>query len=132
MEAIIKKWYDTLKEEGKITGLKCANCNAVEFPPVPVCDACGKMDMDWVEMSGEGELLSFSFSPMGIMPYHRKPVTIGFARLKEGCLFASTIINISHKEHEALLQRLQEGPVPIELVVQPMNEDISYPMIQLK
>lgn len=131
MQPILKIWYDTLKEEGKIKGLKCKDCGAVEFPPVPVCNDCGKFDMDWVEMSGEGELVSFAFSPMGIAPYHENPVMIGFVRLKEGMLFSSTLLDLKAEDQPVLLERLKEGNIPVELTVQPLDDTIHFPMIRL-
>jgi len=128
----MKIWYDALREEGKIKGLRCKDCGAVEFPPVPVCNDCGKFDMEWVEMSGDGELVSFAFSTMGIAPYHQNPVMIGYVRLKEGMLFNSTILGLEAEDQPELLERLRNERIPVELAVQPLDDTISFPMLRLK
>lgn len=130
MEPMIKTWYENLKD-GKLFGTKCKKCGAVEFPPVPACSSCGNLDVEPVEISGKGELLSFSFSPMGIPPYHMRPVIVGFTRLHEGPMFCSEILNVSPAEQEDLFKRLQEGPVEVTYEAAPMNDEISYPKIRV-
>jgi uncharacterized OB-fold protein len=131
MEPIVKKWYDALKE-GKILGLKCKDCGAIEFPPVPVCNICSGTNMEWVEMSGEGELITFCFSPMGVYPYSTDPALTGFARLKEGMLFASVFVDASGSDQSVLMERLKKGPVPIKLEIKQLDENISFPNFRLK
>ena len=130
MEAMVKNWYANLKD-GRLCGVKCKKCGNVEFPPVPVCNRCGEMDIEPIEVSPKGELLSFSMSPMGIPPYHMKPVLIGFVQLDEGPMFCSEVVNADLKNQEALLNRLQAGKVPVTIEVGEMNADISYPKIRL-
>lgn len=131
MEPILKRWYDSLKE-GKILGLRCKKCGATEFPPVPVCNVCSSTSMEWVEMSGEGELISFSFSPMGIPPYHDKPTMCGFGKLKEGMLFNTAIINARGRDQAALLEQLSlQKTIPVELVITALDENISYPQFKI-
>lgn len=130
MEPIVKKWYDTLKE-GKIMGLKCKDCGVIEFPPVPICNSCSCTDMEWVEMSGEGELLTFCFSPMGVYPYHSDPVLTGFARLKEGVQFASVFNDATGADQQMLMERLRAGSVPIKLEITKLDENISFPNLRL-
>ena len=132
MQPILKIWYDTLKDEGKMKGLKCKDCGAIEFPPVPVCNDCGKFDMEWAEISGECELLSFAFSTMGIAPYHQNPTLCGWVRLKEGMLFNSTVLDVEEDDQPALLERLKKGSIPARLEVHPLDDVISFPMIRLK
>ena len=130
MEPVVKKWYDALKD-GKILGLKCKDCGVIEFPPVPICNDCSGTDMEWVEMSGDGELITFSFSPMGIYPYHDDPALTGYTRLKEGMLFASVFTNASAADQQTLLERLRKGAVPIKLEIAQLDENISFPNLSL-
>lgn len=130
MEPIIKKWYDALNE-GKIMGLKCKDCGIVEFPPVPICNSCSCTDMEWVEMSGEGELITFCFSPMGVYPYHTEPALTGFARLKEGMQFASVVIDASGADQQVLIERLREGSVPVKLEISQIDDNFRFPNLRL-
>ena len=62
-------------EEGKVTGTKCKTCGKTYFPPRADCYNCLNSEMEWFEVSGTGELLSFSrleYAPVGFegdLPY---------------------------------------------------------------
>ena len=49
LRPILKTFYDGL-DEGKVLGLKCAECGDVAYPPVPTCQRCGSYHMDWIDM----------------------------------------------------------------------------------
>lgn len=55
MQPVTKMWYDYLNE-GKLMGLKCEHCGQMEFPPVPVCNTCGKHEMEWAPITGRQSL----------------------------------------------------------------------------
>jgi len=91
MQPYVKKWYDAV-EDGKITGMRCKRCGAYEFPPVPVCNACSSTDLEWVEMSGKGKLVSFSVMQLldkVQIKYGRR--VIGQVVLEEGPAFTATV-----------------------------------------
>lgn len=133
MEAILKKWYDALRDDNKIFGMRCKDCGAVEFPPVPVCNTCGKFDMEWYEMDGEGELVSLSYSPMGVHPYSQKPSVTGYVKLKEGPYFEAILLGVNEKKQWALFDRMKNGEViKTRLEVSKMNDEISFPCLRLE
>ena len=131
MEPIIKKWY-TFLEEGKIMGKKCTKCGNIQFPPVPVCNECSCMEMDWTEMSGEGEIYSLTFSPMGVYPYNEEPCLSGWGKLKEGMPFNSIIINPPEGGADELRDRLRKGPVPVKLIISRLDDRLSFPYFEIK
>lgn len=55
LEKVVKTYYEGL-ENGKILGRKCKCCGHVEWPPFYACNVCGCNEMEWVEMSGKGEM----------------------------------------------------------------------------
>jgi len=128
MEPYIKNWYDQLRD-GKIMGVKCKRCGTYEFPPVPICNSCSGVDMEWVEMSGEGELMTFSFSPMGIPPYHTDPVMGGYFKLKEGPAFVSWLLDVGPDDQQDLFTRL---PVAVHAEIKQLDENISWPVFRVK
>ena len=62
-------------EQGKVMGTRCKKCNLMFFPPRADCYQCLDSDMEWFEVSGTGELVTFSklqYAPVGFeqdLPY---------------------------------------------------------------
>ncbi len=49
LRPILKPYYEAM-EEGKVLGMKCADCGDVTWPPLPTCQKCGGTNVDWVDM----------------------------------------------------------------------------------
>lgn len=80
----IKKFFEGLRE-GKIYATKCPRCSTIYFPPQADCTKCRISNLDWVEVSGEGELLTYTVinvKPLSFMHYNDYVVAI--ARMREG------------------------------------------------
>ncbi|MDZ7698621.1 MAG: Zn-ribbon domain-containing OB-fold protein [Deltaproteobacteria bacterium] len=62
-------------EQGKVMATRCKECGRVFFPPRADCYHCLSSDMQWVEVSGKGNLVTYSkleFAPIGFgddLPY---------------------------------------------------------------
>jgi len=62
-------------EKGKITATRCKDCGRVFFPPRADCYRCLDSNMEWMEISGTGKLVTFSkleYAPIGFgddLPY---------------------------------------------------------------
>ena len=54
-----RKFYECLTE-GKVCATRCKHCGTVYFPPQADCPRCRKSDMEWVEIRGTGELLTYT------------------------------------------------------------------------
>jgi len=79
-----QKFWDGIKE-GKIYTTKCKKCEKLNFPPVADCPTCLSSDMEWVELSGEGEIETFTHIPVKPATFQSyDDYTIAIARLKEG------------------------------------------------
>ena len=77
-----KQFYAGLKE-GKLLGLKCRSCGAFTAPPKICCDHCGGTDLEVVELSGRGEIKTFTVirvAPEGFAA----PYIVAMAELEEG------------------------------------------------
>jgi uncharacterized OB-fold protein len=78
------KFYEGLKE-GKVYATKCKDCEKVYFPPMVDCPECLTTGLDWVELSSDAEIETFTyvvFRPTTFQQY--KPYTVAIGRLKEG------------------------------------------------
>ena len=62
-------------EKGQVTGTRCKDCGMVFFPPRADCYHCLTSNTEWFEVSGTGNLVTFSklqYGPVGFegdLPY---------------------------------------------------------------
>jgi uncharacterized OB-fold protein len=62
-------------EKGKVMYTRCKDCGLVFFPPRADCYRCLTSNMEWLEVSGHGKLISYSkleYAPVGFeddLPY---------------------------------------------------------------
>lgn len=124
VDSYVKRWYDAL-EEGKVLATRCRGCGKLEFPPLPICNKCGAHDMEWVEIDGEGELLSFDDCTAPIWGPELGPVLSGIVRLKEGESVQAFILGVQDKE--ALFQKI---PVRVHAEIQ-QRDGFKYPAFRV-
>jgi len=75
-------YYEGLKNN-KLLGLRCKNCGQITCPPLPTCQWCGSSDLEKTELSGRGEILTFTrvyIPPEGYEPDY----IVCLVRLDEG------------------------------------------------
>ncbi|NWF86819.1 Zn-ribbon domain-containing OB-fold protein [Candidatus Bathyarchaeota archaeon] len=78
------RFWEGLKE-GKVYATKCTKCGKQYFPPVADCPNCLNSEIEWIELSNEAEVETFThvvFRPTSFCQY--KPYTVAIGRLKEG------------------------------------------------
>lgn len=56
----LSEFFTTLRDEGKLMGKTCPDCDGVLFPPRHSCGRCFSQTTDWVDISGKGEVTSFT------------------------------------------------------------------------
>ncbi|MCL7382705.1 MAG: Zn-ribbon domain-containing OB-fold protein [Thaumarchaeota archaeon] len=93
-----KKFWDGLRE-GKIYGTKCRRCGKLYFPPVADCGECYSSEMDWVELSGEGEIVTFTHIIVRPTSFQdQQPYTVAIAQLKEGVKALAWLKDVKRKD----------------------------------
>mgnify|MGYP001626182789 FL=1 len=93
-----KKFWDGLRE-GKIYGTKCRKCGRLYFPPVADCGECYSSDMDWVELSGEGEIITFTHIIVRPVSFQdQQPYTVAIAQLREGVKALAWLTDVKRKD----------------------------------
>lgn len=78
------KFWEGLKQ-GKVYATKCNKCGKLYFPPSADCPDCLCSDMQWIELSSEAEIETFTrvvVRPTSFCQY--KPYTVAIGKLKEG------------------------------------------------
>ena len=133
LDPIIRRWYEHLND-GKLMGMKCEDCGAYEFPPVPVCGKCGGMHMNWAEISGKGDLFAFNLNSTGIYPYTEDITVSGYVKLEEGMNFIGILDGYEMDDQPALFEKLKAagGTIPAKLKLAPLNDDWQYPHVVLE
>lgn len=57
-----KQFFETLKDEGVLTGARCRKCGRVMVPPRSFCEECFVRDIEYVRVPSTGELSTFAES----------------------------------------------------------------------
>jgi len=92
------KFWEGIKE-GKIYTTKCKKCGKLYFPPVGDCANCLSSDMEWVELSGEGEIETFTHVIVKPASFQNEPpYTVAIARLKEGVRALAWLTGVKKKD----------------------------------
>jgi len=83
--------------EGKLLGLKCNKCGAYTVPPKKVCMECGSEDLEIAQLSGKGQIQTFTVirvPPEGF----DAPYVVGMAELDEGPWLMGNIVDVDCDE----------------------------------
>ncbi len=92
------KFWEGLKE-GKVYATKCKQCGKIYFPPSPDCPSCLTSDMGWTELSGEGEIETFTHVIVRPASFQdERPYTVAIARLKEGVRVLAWLVGAKKKD----------------------------------
>ena len=78
------KFFISLRDDKKIIATRCSKCRKVFIPPRKVCPTCFKENAEWVDVSDEGRLVSFSVArrQLASIPKDKKvPVIWGLIKL---------------------------------------------------
>jgi len=71
--------------QGRLMAVKCKKCNRILAPPRMLCPSCYSSDLRWIQLSGRGQLHTFSM--INIAPKRfasQAPYTVGIVKLQEG------------------------------------------------
>jgi len=121
--AKIQKFFEGLKE-GKIYMTQCKKCGEKFFPPQADCPKCLESDMDWIPLSGEGELLTCTMIVVKPSTYaHYDNYIVGIAQMEDGVRVLAwlkiddpTKIEPKMKVRLTTARREPEGFITYELV----------------
>jgi len=101
-------------EQDRVMTTRCKKCNKTSFPPKMDCAECRSGEMEWVELSQPGKLITFTtvmYGPAGFE--NQVPYTIGVINLADEV----TVLGIIDKNipTEEIKVGIELKVVPIEL-----------------
>lgn len=80
--SICSKFLIELRDNKRILGIKCPQCNRVLVPARPTCARCFAQTQGWVEVSDTGTLLTYTtvYQPLACLPA-KPPLIYGVVKL---------------------------------------------------
>ena len=118
--------FEQFLEEKKLMGAQCTGCGALFVPPRAICTKCHGSEMEWVETSGEGQLVAFTCIAIGTSAmiaegYDRNnPYCSGAVELVEGPRVVAQIEGVDTLNPETIKIGM---PVKATFLHQGVDED---------
>jgi hypothetical protein len=107
--------------EHRLVVQRCAACQHTRLPPAPICPECRSADAEWQEISGRGEVYTFTHVHRPIAAGQDLPFVIAVITL-EGAGGVRIISNLVGSSPEEI-----EIGTPVELVWEDMSSDLAIP-----
>jgi uncharacterized OB-fold protein len=86
-------------EEGKIYATKCLKCGKLHFPPVADCGECGSSNLKWMELDGEGEIVTFTEVVVKPASFSEESdYIVAIARLREGVRALAWLVGVERED----------------------------------
>jgi len=107
-----KEFNNALKKD-KLLGLKCHDCGQFTCPPKMACQECSSTNLDIVELSGTGKIVTFTVSYVASEGRETEvPYTIVMVELDEGPWIMGNLTNIDPNKvtMEIIGKRVKLGP----------------------
>jgi len=92
----------------KLMGTRCKDCGSMFVPVRKLCIDCNSTNMEWVEMSGKGEIAAFTSITVGTpffveKGYDRnKPYCFSVIRLQEGPMVSAQLVGVDESKPETI------------------------------
>jgi hypothetical protein len=122
----IKEFFNALSD-GKILATRCKDCGEIYFPPQQDCPKCKKKEVEWIELSKEGTLQTYT--QINVKPFsfsHYDDYIVGIGRLPEG-------INITAWVREKDPRNLKVGmKLKLEVVKREPENYYTYEWVPIK
>ena len=101
-------FYQYLKEEKRLMGVRCRTCGHLAAQARPMCPACHSADIEWHQFSGKARLSTFtciSIVPvyMAAQGYGRdNPYCTGVVTLEEGPRISARILGVDGSNPQSI------------------------------
>ena len=128
----VSDFADRLKQ-GMIMGTKCKGCGEEYYPPSADCPKCMSSEMEWIELTGKGKLITFTsiyvlpehfaehFTKAPFSRYTLDPCPVGIIEIENRLRVMGWIPRVSSKDIKigmtlkAIPETLPDGRVTIVL-----------------
>jgi uncharacterized OB-fold protein len=108
--------------EHKLLIQRCGGCEALRFPWLPGCSACGSPEWDTVEAGGAGTVYSYVVMHHPPFPMFDPPYAVGLIELAEGVRMVSNVVGVPH-------DKVRIG-MPVRLEFLWVDEELELPVFR--
>ncbi|GGS59063.1 bifunctional MaoC family dehydratase N-terminal/OB-fold nucleic acid binding domain-containing protein [Streptomyces cinerochromogenes] len=102
---------------------RCTDCGTLRHPWLPGCNACGSLEWDTVEASGEGTVHSYVVLHHPPFPAFDPPYAVGLIELAEGVRMVSNVVGVPY-------DRVRIG-LPVRLEFRAYDEELTLPVFRV-
>lgn len=119
-DGITLPWWQAAAEH-RLVVQRCTACGETRLPPSPVCSECRSTDSDWQEISGRGEIYTYTCVHRPIAAGQDLPFIIAVIALEDsgGLRIISNIV-------DAQPDRLKIG-LAVDVVWEDMSDELTLP-----
>lgn len=91
-------FWDGLRQ-GKILATRCGKCGTLYFPPFADCPKCLASNVEWIELSGEATVETFTYVTIRPATFQqRQPYIVAIGKLREGVKVLAWLTGVSPEE----------------------------------
>jgi hypothetical protein len=107
--------------EHRLVVQRCSDCEHTRHPPAPLCPECRSFESDWKELSGRGEVYTYTTVHRPIAADQQLPFVIAIIALEDsgGLRMMSNLVDVSPEDVEI--------GMPVELVWEDMSDELAIP-----
>lgn len=111
--------------EHRLVVQRCTACGRTRLPPAPICPACRSDAADWKELSGRGEVYTYTVVHRPVAAGQPLPFVIAVIALEDsgGVRMISNLVGASPDE-------VRIG-APVEVVFEDMSAELAIPRFRL-
>jgi uncharacterized OB-fold protein len=119
-DTITLPWWKAAAEH-RLVVQRCTACGHTRLPPAPVCPECRSVDADWKEISGRGEVYTYTIVHRPIAAGQPLPTVIAVIALQDsgGLRIISNVVDADPRE-------IAIG-MPVAVVWEDMSADLAIP-----
>jgi uncharacterized OB-fold protein len=119
-DAITLPWWEGAAEH-RLLAQRCTACGRTRLPPAPVCAGCRSDASDWQELSGRGEVYTYTIVHRPIAAGQPLPTLIAVIALEGsgGLRMISNLVDVDPDE-------VAIG-MPVEVVWEDMSDQLAIP-----
>lgn len=94
IDAVTRPWWDAAAE-GRLEIQRCDSCDAWLWQPTPVCSRCQTLDPRWVQVSGAGQITSWTVIRPPTLPVYAElvPLVVLLVELDEGVRLLGNLVD---------------------------------------